>query len=77
MTLKKKNYPNIIKIIPIIYIYYYYYYLVSIWNRWFNKYEINSHPPKKKKKKEYEINFFIYTLSFLVICPSESHFYKC
>ena len=50
MTLKKKNCPNIIKIIPIIYIYYYYY-LVSIWNRWFNKYEINSHPPKKKSMK--------------------------
>ena len=43
MTLKKKNFPNIIKIIPIIYIfYYYYYYLVGIWNRWFNKYEIKA-----------------------------------
>ena len=39
MTLKKKNCPNIIKIIPIVY--YYYYYLVSIWSRWL-KYEINS-----------------------------------
>ena len=38
--------------------------IVSIWNRWFNKYEINSHPPKKKNK--YEINSLIYTLSFLV-----------
>ena len=67
MTLKKKNCPNIIKIIPIIYIYYYYYYyyyLVGIWNRWFNKYKINSH---KNKNKKYEINSLIYTLSFLVI----------
>ena len=72
MTLKKKNCPNIIKIIPIIYIYYYYYYycLVSIWNRWFNKYVINSH----KLKKKYEINSLIYTLSFLVIYPSNCHF---
>ena len=37
MTLKKKNCPNIIKIIPIIYIYF----LVSTWSSWF-KYEINS-----------------------------------
>ena len=59
MTLKKKNCPNIIKIIPIIYIYYY---LVSIWSSWFNKYEINS---------------LIYILSFLVIYPSNCHFYKC
>ena len=30
-----------------------------------------------KKKKKYEINSLIYTLSFLVIYPSKSHFYKC
>ena len=64
MTLKKKNCPDIIKIIPIIYIYYYYYYyyyLVSIWNRWSNKYEINSH---KKKTKGFEINSLIYIVVF-------------
>ena len=36
------------------------------------KYEPNSHP-----KKKYKINSLIYTLSFLVIYPSNSHFYKC
>ena len=32
---------------------------------------------KKILKKKYEINFLIYTLSFLVIYPSNCHFYKC
>ena len=31
----------------------------------------------QKKKKKYEINSLIYTLFFLVIYPSKSHFYKC
>ena len=32
---------------------------------------------KKRGEKKNKINSLIYTLSFLVIYPSKSHFYKC